>query len=90
MDLAPAGTFGLYAGLNIFCLGLIFLFVPETKGRDLEELDYVFNVTTRRFMAFQFNEQLPWWFRKWVKGSKGEKEPELYYLRISPGAEPED
>jgi hypothetical protein len=37
----PTGTFGFYAGLNIVAFFLIFFFLPETKQRTLEELDYV-------------------------------------------------
>jgi len=35
------GAFGFYCGLNIIAFCMIFLFVPETKQRTLEELDYV-------------------------------------------------
>ena len=50
------------------------------KQRTLEELDYVFGVTTRRHASFQVKEQFPWWFRRWVLFKKGEPEPQLYYL----------
>ena len=29
--MSTTGAFGFYAGLNLIALGLIFLFVPETK-----------------------------------------------------------
>ena len=35
------GTFGFYAGLNALAFIMIFLWLPETKQRSLEELDYV-------------------------------------------------
>ena len=35
------GAFGFYCGLNLLALVFIFLWVPETKQRTLEELDYV-------------------------------------------------
>jgi len=44
------GAFGFYAGMNILAFGMIFLFVPETKQRTLEELDYIFAVPTRKFI----------------------------------------
>lgn len=53
----PQGAFGFYAGLNVLALVAIFLFMPETKQRTLEELDYVFGVPTRmhaRFQAIKF------------------------------------
>ncbi|KAK4497808.1 hypothetical protein PRZ48_010462 [Zasmidium cellare] len=74
----PAGTFGFYAGLNTLALVLIFLFVPETKQRSLEELEYVFEVSTRRHASFQIREQLPWWFRKWILRQQDTPEPQLY------------
>ena len=75
-----AGTFGFYAGLNVVAFFMIWLWLPETKQRTLEELDYVFGVTTRRHMNFQTSEQFPWWFRKWVLRRKGEPEPQLYHF----------
>ena len=50
---------------------LIFLFMPETKQRSLEELDYVFSVSTRRHAAFQLREELPWFFGRWILGEEG-------------------
>lgn len=40
------GAFGWYAGWNIIGFVLILLFLPETKGKTLEELDQVFSVPT--------------------------------------------
>jgi predicted MFS family arabinose efflux permease len=40
--LTATGAFGFYAALNIVALVLIFLFLPETKQRTLEQLDYIF------------------------------------------------
>ncbi|WPH01798.1 MFS transporter [Acrodontium crateriforme] len=77
---SPTGTFGFYAGLNICAFLLIFFFLPETKQRTLEELDYVFGVPTRRHAAFQVKEQLPWWFKRWVLFRKGDPEPQLYHF----------
>lgn len=39
-SLGVLGAFCLYAGFNIVAFGMIFLWVPETKQRTLEELDY--------------------------------------------------
>ncbi|KAL8692978.1 MAG: hypothetical protein Q9218_002095 [Villophora microphyllina] len=62
----PVGAFAFYAGLNVTALVLIFLFVPETKQRTLEELDYVFAVPTRTHMNYQVSKALPWWFKRYV------------------------
>lgn len=39
--LGSTGALGLFAGLNIVALVMIFLWVPETAQRTLEELDYI-------------------------------------------------
>ena len=40
-----------------------FLWLPETKQRTLEELDYIFAVPTRTHMKYQAGQNLPWWFK---------------------------
>ena len=74
------GAFGFYAGLNVVALLMIFLFVPETKQRTLEELDYIFAVPSRKFIAYQTGKAAPWWFRRWVLFQKGAKLEPLYHL----------
>lgn len=73
----PTASFGFYAGLNIVALTAIFLFLPETKGKTLEELDYVFAISTRRHAMYQLTEVFPWWFRRWVLSDKTKRCPEL-------------
>ncbi|KAK5166150.1 uncharacterized protein LTR77_008411 [Saxophila tyrrhenica] len=60
----PVGAFGFFAGLNCLAFILIFLLVPETKQRALEELDYVFAVPSQKHVAYQTGTVVPWWFRK--------------------------
>ncbi|RFU33303.1 hypothetical protein B7463_g3020, partial [Scytalidium lignicola] len=76
--LTPQGAFGFYAGLNILALIIIFLFLPETKQRTLEELDYVFAVPTRTHAKYQLTKVLPWWFKRWVLFRKDAVCPDLY------------
>ena len=57
---------------------MIFLFVPETKQRTLEELDYIFAVPSRKFMAYQTGTVLPWWIKRYVMMQKGATCPPLY------------
>ncbi|KAK5047200.1 hypothetical protein LTR84_006722 [Exophiala bonariae] len=64
--MTPTGAFGFYAGLNIIALIMIFLFLPETKQRTLEELDYIFAIPTRTFMRHQVGTVLPWWIKSQV------------------------
>lgn len=60
------GAFGFYAGLNILAFVLIFLWLPETKQRTLEELDYVFAVPTTRHMSYQCGTWAPWFVKRYV------------------------
>jgi hypothetical protein len=76
----PQGAFGFYAGLNLVALVMIFLWLPETKQRTLEEMDYIFAVPMRTHMNYQAGKVFPWWFRKWILRRKGEPVPELYHF----------
>ncbi|TKA78765.1 hypothetical protein B0A55_04125 [Friedmanniomyces simplex] len=49
-----------------------------TKQRSLEELDYVFGVSTRKHARFQATQMFPWWFRRYVLWRKGQPMPQLY------------
>ena len=83
------GAFGFYAGLNLVALLMIFLFMPETKQRTLEELDYVFGVPTRTHAKYQMTKVLPWWFKRYVLWRKNAICPELYHIeREAVEAEP--
>ncbi|KAL3418234.1 sugar transporter [Phlyctema vagabunda] len=75
----PQGAFGFYAGLNVVALIAIFLFLPETKQRTLEELDYVFAVPTRTHASFQTKQVLPWWCKKYIARMDVDT-PELYHF----------
>lgn len=74
------GTFLFYSGANIVGLIIIFLWLPETKQRTLEELDYIFAVPTRVFMRYQVTKALPWWFKRWVLLRKDAVLEPLYQL----------
>ncbi|KAM0741583.1 hypothetical protein ACQRIT_004440 [Beauveria bassiana] len=76
------GVFGFYAGLNIVALVMIFLWVPETKQRTLEELDYIFAVPTRVFMRYQVTKTLPWWYRRYLLRDKCAFLDPLYQLDL--------
>jgi hypothetical protein len=45
----------IWAGSNLACFVFFFLFVPETKGRTLEEIDELFynRVSVRKFKNYQ-------------------------------------
>lgn len=76
--MTPTGAFGFYAGMNLVALALIFCFVPETKQKSLEELDYVFGVSTRTHAKYQLGTVLPWWIKRYVLQNKGAVCPPLY------------
>lgn len=75
--LGQARSLGLFGGLNLVALVLVFLFVEETKRRSLEELDHIFAVSKRKFMRFQITERLPWLMRRYLFGAQYPP-PELY------------
>ncbi|KAJ4355484.1 uncharacterized protein N0V89_003500 [Didymosphaeria variabile] len=76
----PTGSFGFYAGLNLVALSWIFCFMPETKQRSLEELDYVFAVPTTTHAKFQLTQVLPWWVGRYILMQKDRAEPKLYHF----------
>ncbi|CAF3512962.1 unnamed protein product [Fusarium graminearum] len=82
------GAFAMYAGFNIIALVMIFLFLPETKQRTLEELDYIFAVPTRVFMRYQVTKVLPWWIRRWILFQREARLDPLY--QFDTVGEPED
>jgi MFS family permease len=74
------GAFSFYAGLNVLAFCMIFLWVPETKQRTLEELDYVFAVPTRKHMHYQMTKALPWWVSRYILMKKGPLLEPLYHF----------
>nr|CBS32697.1 hexose transporter [Colletotrichum graminicola] len=75
--LGDGGSLYLFAGLNMLALIMVFLLLEETKRRSLEDLDLVFAVSKRRFIGHQVSEYLPWFFKRYLLGSKTSK-PSLY------------
>lgn len=79
-NFGEVGAFGFYAGLNVVAFFMIFLFVPETKQRTLEELDGIFGVPSGKFIQYQTTKALPWWFKRWVLFRKGTTLEPLYEI----------
>jgi MFS family permease len=72
----PQGAFAWYGVWNLIgFLGVLF-FVPETKGKTLEELDQVFGVRTRDHAAYG-GRQFVYFFRRYV--FRQNVEPEQLY-----------
>ncbi|KIO03605.1 hypothetical protein M404DRAFT_26914 [Pisolithus tinctorius Marx 270] len=61
----PQGAFGWYAAWCMILWFLILLFVRETKGRTLEELDQVFSVPARVHAAYGLR-QIPYGIKKFI------------------------
>lgn len=76
--MGPTGAICFYAGLNMIAFCMIFLWLPETKQRTLEELDYIFGVPTRKFINYNFGVALPWWWKRWVLFDKSVTLKPLY------------
>jgi Sugar (and other) transporter len=87
----------VFAGLNVVSFLLIFFFVPETAGAalqgrqegslnniSLEELNYIFGVSTRKHIRYQLQHVLPWSVQ-WVKYGINR-----YVLRHKDAVEPEE
>lgn len=68
------GAFAWYAGWNVAGFFGVLFFVPETKGRSLEELDGVFDVPARDLVRFG-REELRWWRERYFFGDKGAVRP---------------
>lgn len=75
------GAFGFYAALNFLAFFWIFFWVPETKQLSLEQLDEVFSIPTTKFMKFQIDHSLPYFYRRWIRFDKSAKHPNIldYY-----------
>jgi SP family arabinose:H+ symporter-like MFS transporter len=46
--IGPAFTFWIYAGVSLFSLAFVALFIPETKGRTLEEIEGIWTRAVQR------------------------------------------
>ncbi|RMD40394.1 hypothetical protein DV735_g4712, partial [Chaetothyriales sp. CBS 134920] len=57
-SLGAQGSFELYACLNIVAVLLVLFLVPETRLKTLDELDQVFETSSRRFVHSQVTECL--------------------------------
>lgn len=87
------GVLGVFAGLNALAFVLVFFFVRETAGAtlsgtsgsmtfmSLEELNYLFGVTTSAHAAYQYHKVMPWAWRYYVLRQSGcPRYPEKPYI----------
>ena len=71
------GAFCWYAAWNIVGWVLVLLFLPETKGLSLEELDQVFSVPTHKHAAWAVRS-VGYFFRRYILLQKNAKLDQLY------------
>ena len=66
---------------RVLCRSECYRILPDLplSSRDTyEELDYVFGVPTKKFIAYNFRVALPWWWKRWVLFDKSAKLEPLY------------
>ena len=98
--IGPAGLLGIFAGLNVVAFFLVFFFVRETAGAalggtpgsmtfmSLEELNYIFGVSTAKHITYQLTTAVPWAWRYYVKRDKTcPDQPEKLYIWASAGGQ---
>ncbi|KAJ7148961.1 hypothetical protein C8R43DRAFT_1128727 [Mycena crocata] len=78
--MGPTGAFCFYGGLNLVAFVMIFFWLPETKQRTLEELDFIFAVPTRRHMSYQMRTWAPWFVRRYILWQRDAHLEPLYQL----------
>ncbi|KAK5130898.1 hypothetical protein LTR08_001561 [Meristemomyces frigidus] len=78
----PPGLLGIFAFLNVVAFFLVFFFVRETAGAavggslgsmisvSLEELNYIFAVSTAKHAVYQIRTVLPWAWQYYIKRDK--------------------
>jgi MFS family permease len=52
-SIGPTASISIFAGLNMVAFVLVYLFVPETRMRTLEELQYTFDLPTGWHVAYR-------------------------------------
>lgn len=72
------GAFGWHAGWCVVGWWMVLLFMPETKGKTLEELDQVFSVPTRLHARYGLR-QIGYFFNRYLL--QRDVRPEVLYER---------
>ncbi|KAJ7064199.1 hypothetical protein C8F01DRAFT_1055024 [Mycena amicta] len=80
VKMGTTGAFCFFGATNVVALVTIFLWLPETKQRTLEELDYIFAVPTRTHAKYQCTVWLPWFVRRYILWQKDATLEPLYHL----------
>lgn len=62
---------------------MIFFWVPETKQRTLEELDYIFAVPTKLFVSYQVRKAVPYFIQRYIFWRKNAVLEPLYQIDMA-------
>jgi hypothetical protein len=79
------GAFSWYASWNVVGFFLVLLFMPETKGKTLEELDAVFDVGLGQLVAYGWAE-LAYLWKRFARREEGVTRPTVPRLEKTGGA----
>lgn len=88
-NLGHGPLLGIFAGLNVVAFVLVFFLVRETAGAavghsgltfmSLEELNYVFGVSTMKHAIYQVQTVTPWIWRYYIRRDKSSESPPKLY-----------
>ena len=84
-----ARALAIFAGFNLVAFILVFLWVPETAERTLEEISQVFGMTSREHIKYQFQKVLPWVWRRYVRRQGEPRIPPCGESGVKAGDSPE-
>jgi MFS family permease len=77
-SIRPTAAFSIFAGLNLVAFVLVYLFVPETRMRTLEELQYTFDLPTGWHVAYRLGYiRRHVWENWWKYLARKEVEPPI-------------
>lgn len=79
--IGATGALSIFAGLNLVAFVFVYLFVPETRRRTLEELQYTFDLPTRLHVEYRAVYVRKYFFKNFwnfVKGKKVRPPVEFY------------
>jgi MFS family permease len=77
-SIRPTAAFSIFAGLNLVAFVLVYLFVPETRMRTLEELQYTFDLPTGWHIAYRVGYiRQHVWANWWKYLTRKEVEPPI-------------
>ncbi|KAF2732388.1 MFS general substrate transporter [Polyplosphaeria fusca] len=52
-SIGPTGSLSIFAGLNVIAFFMVYLLVPETRRRTIEELQFTFDLSTRWHIEYR-------------------------------------